>query len=187
MNLIEDQISRGSKLVSSIRKLSKVELIERKLEKVNISKTLKKAIKFTKESYPEKEIIIEESHQDEDYYTYGNQFLVDVFENILINAVKYNERNPVKININLSQINKNDKNFIKIEFQDNGWGISDSMKKILFKNPIKNKTVTKGMGLGLMLSKKILNIYNGEISVEDRIKGTPEQGSNFIINLPLIK
>jgi signal transduction histidine kinase len=39
------------------------------------------------------------------------------------------------------------------------------------------------MGLGLSLVKKILESYNGDIKVEDRVSGDYKQGSNFIIRL----
>jgi two-component system phosphate regulon sensor histidine kinase PhoR len=48
----------------------------------------------------------------------------------------------------------------------------------------KSKTVG-GMGLGLSLVKKILNLYDGDIRVEDKIKGEHQKGSNFIILLPV--
>jgi signal transduction histidine kinase len=39
------------------------------------------------------------------------------------------------------------------------------------------------MGLGLSLVKKIVESYNGDIWVEDRVKGDHEQGSNFVVLL----
>ncbi|TFF63733.1 MAG: GAF domain-containing protein [Promethearchaeota archaeon] len=185
INLIKEQLSRGSSLISSIRKLSKIELLEGNLEKININDNLNHAIKFTKESYPNKKIEINFS-PNKSYYILGNQFLVDVFENLLINAVKYNNNELIILTINLSEIKEKDQQYIILEFMDNARGIHDSMKRRLFKNPIKQKTDQKGMGLGLILSKNIVEIYNGKIWVENRVKGDYKQGSNFIIKLPII-
>jgi len=41
-----------------------------------------------------------------------------------------------------------------------------------------------GIGLGLLFTKKVIESFNGEIKVEDRIEGDYSQGSNFIIMIP---
>jgi len=41
-----------------------------------------------------------------------------------------------------------------------------------------------GIGLGLSLVKIIIEMYGGEIRVEDRIKGDHTKGSNFIVLIP---
>ncbi|MHA1131095.1 MAG: ATP-binding protein, partial [Candidatus Helarchaeota archaeon] len=47
----------------------------------------------------------------------------------------------------------------------------------------KDKSV-HGMRFGLSLVKKLLELHNGEVWVEDRIEGDYTQGSNFIILVP---
>jgi len=186
ISVIKDQLFRGSNLISNIRKLSNVEMIGGNLKKINLSKNLTKAIHFVKDSYPNRNIEIEYKHPKEKYYCSGNEFLVEVFENILINAIKHNENDPIKIEIKLTEIIKSDGDFIKIEFIDNGIGISETMKDRLFKSRIKKKEKTKGMGLGLMLTKRIIDVHNGKIWVENRVKGDSRRGSNFIVLLPLM-
>ena len=58
------------------------------------------------------------------------------------------------------------------------------MKDQIFKTVIRHREKVKGMGLGLLLVKIILDNYNGEIWVEDKIKGDYSKGSNFIILIP---
>jgi len=107
-----------------------------------------------------------------------------VFENILVNSVKYNNNPNIEIIIKISRTQINNKNFIKIEFIDNGIGIPDNIKDKVFQRAfIKDKTVS-GMGLGLSLVNKIIEKYNGQIWVEDKIKGDFVKGSNFIIIIP---
>jgi len=107
-----------------------------------------------------------------------------VFENLLSNSVKYNENPFVKILIKISKVEKNENKYVKMEFIDNGIGISDSKKKIIFLKGYADYKGGKGMGLGLALVKKIINSYHGEIWVEDKIKGDYTKGSNFIIIIP---
>ena len=43
---------------------------------------------------------------------------------------------------------------------------------------------TYGMGLGLSLVKKIIENYNGQIWIEDKVKGDYSQGTNVILLIP---
>ncbi|MFO8018768.1 MAG: HAMP domain-containing sensor histidine kinase [Promethearchaeia archaeon] len=76
-------------------------------------------------------------------------------------------------------------NHIKIEFKDNGIGISKQRKKDIFKRSYEINQQGKGTGIGLSLVKEIINMYGGEVWVENRVKGDYSQGSNFIILLGL--
>ena len=58
------------------------------------------------------------------------------------------------------------------------------MKKHIFEGISGRKEKSHGMGLGLLLVKKVLSSYNGEIWVEDKVQGKPSQGSNFVILIP---
>ena len=58
------------------------------------------------------------------------------------------------------------------------------MKERIFKGIADRKEKVHGMGLGLLLVKKVLENYNGEIWVEDKVKGDSSKGSNFIMLIP---
>ena len=78
---------------------------------------------------------------------------------------------------------RNNIQYIKFEFKDYGIGVPNEKKKYLFERSYAKNVSERGMGLGLSLVKKIIDIYEGEIRVEDRIKGDSKKGSNFIIML----
>jgi len=184
MEIIFDQIIRGSNLVSNIRKLSQVSETEIILKKVNLSADLKEAVKFIYESFPYKNLDIKIESKFEDLVVKADTLLLDVFENILFNAVKYTENLTIEILIRISKDLKNETKHLKIEFIDNGIGIADSMKETIFEGNPTHEKRTKGMGLGLLLVKKILDRYNGEIWVEDKIRGDSSKGSNFKVLIP---
>ena len=110
--------------------------------------------------------------------------LLDIFENILLNAVHHNQNSDIEIQIKYDIVTEDDKNYLRLEFLDNGEGIEDSRKEIIFKRQYKNIREEKGMGLGLSLVAEILDLYEGRIWVEDRIKGDYSKGSNFNILIP---
>ena len=113
-----------------------------------------------------------------------NELLEDVFENILVNAIKYNENPTVEILVKISKEKIQSINYLKMELMDNGIGIDDSRKNFVFQRGYSEKKSVHGMGMGLSLVKKIIDTYNGKIWVEDRVKGDYTKGGNFIILIP---
>ena len=91
---------------------------------------------------------------------------------------KYNKKGG-KVFVNLEKLEE----MVKIEVRDTGIGMSHEEIKKLFGEfvRIKNEKTRHilGSGLGLSILKKIVTLYNGEISV----KSEPDVGSNFILTL----
>lgn len=101
----------------------------------------------------------------------GNEsFLRHVFLNIISNSIKYCSHNP-KIKIFAKLENGKQKIFV----QDNGIGMDENTKAHIFdkffqNNPLK---VDGGIGLGMTICKKIVDLYDGKILVESQLgKGT---------------
>ncbi|MBD3256366.1 MAG: PAS domain S-box protein [Candidatus Lokiarchaeota archaeon] len=182
--LIEQQIQRGKKLISNIRSLSEIEESEIALKKIDVFDNLRHAIKFLKVNFQDRIIKVNLESEENNYYIISNELLLDVFENILINAVRYNNNDNINIDIKISKVPRDGRTFVKFEFQDNGIGIEDSRKKLIFREKSKNDPHVKGMGLGLLMVAKLLELSEGKIWVEDRIKGDYTQGSNFVLLIP---
>jgi len=104
-----------------------------------------------------------------------------VFNNLIVNAIKFSyEGGIIKTGIKISDDNKH----ILVQVADNGMGIPDKDKDSIFEmfTPAK-KTGTNGeqpFGLGLSISKKIIEKHNGRIWFES----TPGTGTVFYIELP---
>jgi len=182
---MEAHLTRGKKLIYNIRNLSELEETEIPIVPTNIKPYLNEAIEFLKANFQQKDIEISIKVGNGQYQVLANGLLLDVFENILINAIRYNNEAKIKIQVNISQtINKEQGKFIQIEFKDNGIGISEERKKIIFQDGQNIQKGGKGMGLGLSLVSKLLELCEGKIWVEDRIPGDYSKGSNFIIQIP---
>jgi PAS domain S-box-containing protein len=182
--VIEQQINRGKKLINNIRNLSEIEESEIALVPTEIFEKLRSAIQFVKINFQNREINIKIESVLDEAYVLSNYLLLDVFENILINSVLYNKNKDIEIDVIISKVIEKDIEYIKIEFKDNGIGINDIRKNVIFKENHRNRTGSKGMGLGLSLVAKLLDLCEGKIWVEDRIKGDYAQGSNFIVLIP---
>jgi len=181
---IKEQVNRGAKLVSNIRKLSLIEEQEIKLQPINFINVLKKSIKYVKKSYKHQQIEIQVNQEDDLPNINANEFLEDLFDNILINAVKYTQNPKKEILIKISKEKKTELNYVKMEFIDNGIGIIDERKSTIFQRGNTMPKERGGMGLGLSLVKKIVDLYNGHIWVENKIKDDHSKGSNFVLLLP---
>ena len=181
--IITEQIERGKKLINNVRKITKIDESEVNLEKIDAFRLLEKAIEYLKNSFQARDIDIHINSSEKNFYVNANNLLLDVFENILINAVRHNNKSKIEITVDISKDNSQNMGYIKMEFEDNAIGISDYRKKSIFEKGKRKSLKSKGMGLGLSLVKKIIDSYNGDIRVEDRVKGDYKQGSNFIILL----
>ena len=181
---IENHVLRGAKLISNVHKLSQLEESQKFLQNIDICNVLKDSLDFLKNSFQMKNINIKVDTPRKNYLVKANDILREVFENILINAVKYNENSTVEILIRFSEEQKERINYIKVEFMDNGRGIPDAIKKIIFHKGFLEEKQSKGMGIGLTLVKKAIETYNGQIWVEDKITGDYSKGSNFILLIP---
>lgn len=99
--------------------------------------------------------------------------LRQILLNLIGNAIKFTEIGFVKIkaDIVLSKINKNLAE-VKIDVVDSGIGISEDQKKLIFEtfSQVHNETQRKygGVGLGLTITKKLVNNMSGTITLESK-------------------
>ncbi len=187
LKISKQQVSRAANLISNTRKLSRLEDIKIFTQPIEAIEVLNKSIEFLLKSYQDKKIKLDVENPYKTIMVQGNELLIDVFENILINAVKHNQNSPIDIMIKVSSIQKEGLDFFKFEFKDNAIGIPEVNKELIFQRVINTEKTVSGMGIGLSLVKKILDIYEGQIWVEDKVQGDYSRGSNFIVLIPEVK
>ncbi len=112
--------------------------------------------------------------------------LTQVMTNLLSNALKFTERGEVRIAVYVSCETDTDVS-LQISVSDTGIGISAEALARLFQpfSQADSSTTRKygGTGLGLIISKKLVEICGGSVAVESRVG----HGTNYIISLPLLK
>lgn len=122
-------------------------------------------------------IIFEKEIEDDDFISVkGNEYLLKVaFMNLMENGCKFSEQRECSTAITYHK----DKTIIRV--QDNGIGISeDELSQIFI--PFyrgENKSYAEGNGIGLPLTKKIIDLHQGTVSVVSGING----GAMFTIEL----
>jgi signal transduction histidine kinase len=105
--------------------------------------------------------------------------IFQVLSNLLNNALKFTKHGSVMININLDDDDENNK-VVKVTIQDTGIGINQELMPHLF-----SKFVTSsynGTGLGLFISKGIIEAHGGRIWAENNSNGV---GASFSFSLPI--
>jgi PAS domain S-box-containing protein len=112
----------------------------------------------------------------------ANDLLKDVFINLVGNAIKHST-GDLTINISVYRVVKSDKEYVGVAVEDNGPGITDHMKKTLLELDLTH-TKSRGKGFGLCLIKMLLQDFNGEFWVEDRVNGDFSKGARFVVTLP---
>ena len=118
-------------------------------------------------------------------YIYGNRtFLLRAFNNILMNAIKYNKEEGT---ITIDCRENNHKDNIAINFIDTGIGIpsedQEKVFKIFERGGQARKNLDGSLGLGLSLVKQIIDFHFGKITM----KSIVDKGTTITVTLPLFK
>jgi len=145
------------------------------LENTNIVEVAKKATNYLGSRFPDK-VNININYEETEIIVPVSRVLLNwVIENICKNAVDA-MKGKGEILVNL----RNERTHVSINISDNGDGIDPSIIKNIFKPGVTSKA--RGWGLGLSLSKRIVEEYhNGSIFVMKSAKGI---GTTFTIRLP---
>ncbi len=109
------------------------------------------------------------------------QLLYEVFENLISNAIKYS---PIEKKISVTITS--DEHMATVSVKDEGQGLSaDDMKKLFGKFQTLSSKPTMGersTGMGLFITKQIVELHQGKIWAESEGKG---KGTTFLVQLPL--
>lgn len=165
---------RIKKIVSELRDYARIDASEKKIS--NIAECIMSSLNIAKSEIKRNAIKLDLNFSEtSDIECYPAQ-LNQVFLNIIINAVQATgEKGNVVINLYEKE------NFIFVEIENNGPGISDENKSKIFEPFFTTKPPGKGVGLGLNLSYKIIkDMHKGEMFF-DSIAG---KGTIFTISIP---
>ena len=169
----KNQIERIEWLVISLLKLSKLDsgTVKLKKEKIKVKDLVNKAIEPIKVSLDLKSI-------DLDLNLSNDTVLVDInwTKEALLNIIK-NACEHTKDKITITS--KNNPLYLEIRITDNGKGIAKKDLKHIFERFYKGSDNKDSIGIGLNMSKKIINLQQGIIEVETK----ENIGSTFIIKL----
>ena len=169
----KNQIERIEWLVISLLKMSRLDsgTVKLKKEKIKVKDLINKAIEPIKVSLDLKSIVLE-LNLSNDVVLVDINWTKEAILNIIKNACEHTKD---KIIIT----SKNNPLYTEIRITDNGKGIAKKDLKHIFERFYKGSDSKDSIGIGLNMSKKIINLENGIIEVETK----ENIGSTFIIKL----
>ncbi len=167
--LMDKALARIDKIVRLIEETRVLEKVGDKIKVVNLADIVKEVA----EMYASDAVI---KLNVSDAYVYASDGLKSALQNILHNAVVHSGKNPVEIEIKTYT----EERWGVVSIADNGVGVPDEIKNRIFDEGF---STGGGSGLGLYIAKKIVEMYDGTISVRDN---TPS-GAVFEIRLPLAR
>jgi len=174
---IVDSVKRMKTLILDLRRYSKAGVRGGDLEIIDLNEVYRDVCE--KIAITIKDANIKVSCDKMPSVSGNKEQLVEVFQNLFSNAIKYNHHDNPEININVS---RKDEKWL-FEFKDNGIGIENEFLKKIFGifYRLHSADDYPGTGIGLTLCRKIISRHKGEIWVESA-KG---QGSTFFFTLPV--
>jgi PAS domain S-box-containing protein len=181
LHLIRDT----AKLIENVKKLTKIGVMEPEdLVLTNLSDVLRKVVSGITTSSTKKVGIRLDT--PEEAYIKANPLVEELFVNILANAVKYDPHDDVEVDVEVKKVLEDDRSAWKVCVTDNGYGVPDDKKALLFQKYVRLKPDTKisGSGLGLSICRALTDKFSGRIWVEDRVPGKSELGARFCVVFP---
>lgn len=175
-------------LINEVLDISRIEAgrLSLSIEPVQVNRVISEIVDIVKPIASDRQLTItyKNEHEDTFFVKADNKQLKQVLLNLLNNAVKYNVEYGL-ITVKVSRINHNNSTdySYRISITDTGVGISEqNIPKLFtpFERIGQESSNIEGTGLGLAVTKKLIDAMNGQIGVES-IK---DKGSTFWIELP---
>lgn len=178
LDFIMGGVKHFSEIIDDLLEFSKVSNIDASKRKINFDKLIQKVLFSLQKSIESKQAIVAVEPLPQ---IVGDPFqLESLFQNLIENGLKFSdkERRPV-IKIKCNQIDGNH----VFSVNDNGIGIDDKYEDKIFKlfERLHTQSEYEGTGLGLTISKKIVERHDGEIWFESEIG----KGTTFFFSIPI--
>jgi len=188
LNKIKDGGNRLKSLINIFIEGTQLDkdLIKLDLKQENLSKLVKSSLERMEGAIKMREHSVDLNIHDELNAIVDKERIESVFTNLLINSINYTPKGG-----NISIQSKIKGNSIIVSVKDNGIGLTKEEISKLFEPFGKIERygkywdiISEGMGMGLYISKEIIDLHGGKIWVES--DGT-NKGCKFSFSLPIVK
>ncbi|MCP4370021.1 MAG: HAMP domain-containing histidine kinase, partial [Deltaproteobacteria bacterium] len=183
LGIIIKESERLTRLIVQVLDFQKIESggTEWEISRIDFREVIKDAILATSRLIQDKKVKIESNLPDSFPLIDGDKDrLIQVMVNLISNSIKFCDSDRGVISVFLQAKSRH----LKVDVKDNGIGISRKDQKIIFQEfqQVKDTSTGRppGSGLGLSITKRIIDFHKGKI----RVKSKPKKGSTFSFILP---
>ncbi len=178
IDILLDETDRLSQLSSNILECSKLDNMDKFKDnkKFSLDEQIRKTIILLEKQWSKKNISFNLDLKSTYYYG-KEEYLIQVWINIISNAIKFsNENSEILISCYKTA------NEVFIEIKDYGCGMDENTKKYLFNKFYQgdNSRNDLGYGLGLSISNRIIELSGGTITVDSEL----DKYTKFTVTLP---
>lgn len=186
LNTILRSVNQLGAMVRDLLEASRAELGKIRIERrcVTISDLLHTTAAIMQATAEEKHVELEVKPEGGIPYIHGDpDRILEILINLMDNAVKFTPENG-KVTIEASRL-LTDPGFVCVSVADTGCGIKPEARALIFERLYQESEAIdegrKGLGLGLFITKELVNLHGGQIWVASE----PGRGSTFSFTLPL--
>ena len=186
-NYLKRSLNRSEAMLALLQDLLNIfrmdaQTVRREIERLDAGELLKETLEFFDSNIQKRKLTLSVSIDKNIFIEADREEIRRVYTNLISNAIKYNkDRGSITVKAT------SDDEFAVIIVEDTGIGMKPEESERLYEEffRAKNQHTRKisGTGLGMTILKKILDEYNGTVSVESEY----EKGSCFTVKLPLAK
>jgi two-component system, NtrC family, sensor kinase len=180
LTIIRTQTERITNIVRQLLNLARPYNL--RLKTLDAGKLLKSTIEPFGDAAQQKGVEIEIQAAENSFVEADEEFLSQVFVNIVRNALQAMPQGG-RLTVKTSRETVNENSYLQIEFSDTGGGVSLEHLPNIFEPFFTTKDIGQGTGLGLTVSRRIVEEHGGELRAENNKEG----GATFIVLLPQTK
>jgi len=178
LRIVEEEADRLARLVEQLMEITSIDAGHLKMnpKTIRLKEIIEGNIEDLKGQAEKMSVTVEKNITPELTVYADNDKTREIVMNLLSNAIKYNKEGG-KVTV---EAKENDGK-VKVEIRDTGFGISEKDKAHLFEKFHKfDKASKQSAGLGLVLTKSLVEVQGGTMSVES----VENEGSKFAFTLP---
>lgn len=179
---VEENVNQAIKMLDDLLQLSRIGTKEPGFEVVDLAEIIKNYFsELNALKQDEKLNVSFEIKGDFPHVRADRGRMIQMFTNIIDNAIRYRKGDSVHITVNGERRG----NRLRVVVEDNGQGIEESdlphVFKIFYRGKCRGKEAQEGSGIGLAIVKRIVEQHQGTVEV----KSKAGVGTSVIIELPV--
>lgn len=172
---LKTAVDQGDNLINDLLNLSRIDRVPLEMEAADVPGVVAE-VRSLLDLPAEVDITVDMKWPD---FSVNRTLLKQILQNLISNGVKFNERNPKRIEIGWQAAPEDN---IDIFVRDNGIGIEPQYREQIFRifQRLHTDRGYEGTGIGLAIVQKAANKLGGSVRLESK----PGKGSTFYVRLP---